>query len=146
MGVCYDIEGNSVDCGGSDAVGYSAGVSASDYGAGLDLTSNSPVAVSASNPSGSTSLFDKFLNFGTSALNLTAKALGSSQTSSNLRLQVNPTTGKMQYFNPSTGQYVGGPIASNTGFLGGSSNSFLLIIVAVVVAFFAFGGRKRLTA
>jgi hypothetical protein len=62
-----------------------------------------------------------------------------------LQLRVNPATGQQQYFNSTTGQFVGGPISNTTPGLGGIfSGSFLLVIVALVVAFFAFGGRKRL--
>lgn len=139
MGLCYDIEGNSVDCGGSDAVGYSSGVSVTDTGAGLNLTDN-PVQAQASNPSGP-SIFGQVLNFGT---NLVNKVVGPSPgTSTNLRLQVNPATGQMQYYNPATNQFVGGPVNQSSGLFGGS-NSFLLILVALAVAFFAFGGRKAL--
>jgi len=140
MGYCYDIEGNSVDCGSSDNVGYSSG-SVSDSGAGLNLTTdNNPVAsaVGTSNgPTGLSSTLSTVLNFGTSIL----KTVTTPTAPSNLRLQVNPSTGLQQYYNPTTGQYVGSPIQPTGAF---GSNGFIFIIIALVVGFLAFGGKKAL--
>lgn len=140
---CYDIEGNSVDCNdpatiASGEIGYSP----TDY----TITANNPVAaMSGSSNGGGPSSLSTFLNFFQSVAP-SAIAAGTGTTSpSGVRLQVNPATGLQQYYNPSTGQYVGSAITPNTSLLSGS-NSFLWVIVALVVAFFAFGGRKRLAA
>lgn len=141
MGVCYDIEGNSVDCGDSSSVGYSGGSNASDAGAGLDLTSN-PIAAQASSSNGGSSIWGSVLNFGSSIATPIVKSLTQPTASSNLRLQINPTTGQQQYYNPSTGQYVGGPVTTSTSLLGG--NSWIFVVFALALAFFAFGGKKAL--
>lgn len=108
------------------------------------VQSSNPVASGVGSSSGGSALsniFSSVLNFGSTAI----KSFAPTPTQSNLRLQVNPTTGLQQYYNPSTGQYVGSPINSTSSLFGGS-NSFLLVIVAVIVAIFAFGGFRRKTA
>jgi hypothetical protein len=144
MGLCYDIEGNTVDCGSSDTVGYSAGVSSNDIGAGLNLSStDNPVASQAGQAAGPGWLQTLITTSG----NVVSKAISSPAPTAGLRLQINPATGQQQYFNPTTGQYIGGAV-NTSGFSGlfSGSNSFILIIVALAIAFFAFGGRKRLAA
>src|SRR5882724_11400240 len=136
MGVCYDIEGNSVDCGDSNAAGYSAGTTLADSG-GLDLTSN-PIASQAASSNGGSSIWGSVLNFGSSIATHIVKSLTQPTASSNLRLQINPSTGVQQYYNPSTGQYVGGPVTTSTSLLGG--NSWIFVVFALVLGFFAFGG------
>lgn len=151
MGVCYDIEGNSVDCSSSDSIGYSSGNSGydiagqNDPNAGLNLTSSNPVArlSTDSQNNGGTSLASSIFSSLPSIITSVSKVIPGQGQSSNLRLQINPATGLQQYYNPSTGQYVGGPIGAS-GPLGGSS--LMLVLFALVVAFFAFGGKKRLAA
>lgn len=144
MSLCYDIEGNTVDCSSGDAVGVSQGVSAGDSGAGLTLTSgvtntSNPVAAQAGASSG---VFQSLLNFGTSLAPTISKAIsGNNSVTSGLRLQVNPSTGQTQYFNPATGQYLAGSVNTSSSLLGGNTG-FILLVVAVVVGFFAFFGRK----
>jgi hypothetical protein len=145
MGLCYDIEGNSVDCGGSDAVGYSAGVSTSDTGAGLNFTSNNPIVASASSSNGPSALsgaFTSLLNFAPTAIK---SFTATSPAASGLRLQVNPSTGKTQYFNPVTGQYLAGEVNTSGSLFGSTNSSFLLVLLAIVAGFFFFG-RKQATA
>lgn len=139
---CYDIEGNTVDCSDPNAIGLTATSGSSDVNAGLNLTNN-PVVNSASQSNGPSALSSIFSFLGSIAPTVTGAITGSSSTSS-LRLQVNPSTGMQQYYNPATGQYVGAPISSTGSALGGSS--LILIIFALVIGFFAFGGRKRLSA
>jgi hypothetical protein len=144
MGTCYDIEGNSVDCAGSDAVGYSQGTTPGDVGAGIDLTSSptstpNPVAVQAGASNG---VWGSLLNFGASIS--TAILRPQTTSTSGLRLQTNPTTGQIQYFNPATGQYIAGAVNTGGGF-GGSSGILLALAIAIGL-FLAFGGRKSATA
>lgn len=139
---CYDIEGNTVDCTDAGAIGITATSGGNDVNAGLNLTNN-PVAASAGTSNGPSAL-SSFLGFlGQIAPTVTNAVAGTSTAS--LRLQINPANGLQQYYNPTTGQYVGAPV-SQTGFgstLGGSS--LLLVLFAVVIGFFAFGGRKHAT-
>lgn len=142
---CYDIEGNTVDCTDSGAIGVADTTGIGDVNAGLNLTSN-PVAASVASPSGTsilsnTSFFTSLANLGAS---ITSAVVGKPTATSGLILQVNPATGLQQYYNPTTGLYVGSPITASGNPLG--SSSFLLVIVALVVAFFAFGSSKRATA
>ena len=139
---CYDIEGNTVDCTDSNAIGVSPSTGSGDVNAGLNFANN-PVASSAATSSGPSALSQFFSFLGKVTPTAIAAASGS-PSSQALRLQINPSTGQQQYYNPSTGQYVGAPV-STTGFnLGGSS--LILIVFAVVIGFFAFGGARRLTA
>lgn len=138
--VCLDQDQNSIDCGSADCTYGDC-----ETNIGPPLATN-PVALSTASPSGTSALSNS--SFFTSLFNslpaLTSsigKAVSGSSTPSGLRLQVNPATGLQQYFNPSTGQYVGSPITSTGSILGG--NSFVLVIIALIVAFFAFGGLKH---
>ena len=151
---CLDYVGNPIACSDPSAYSDMAGnpLSGSQYidpSTGMAETSaqlsqaNNPVAASAGTSSGGTAIsgiFTSLLNFGST---VTSAVVAPSSTSG-LKLQINPATGQQQYFNPTTGQYIGGPVG-NTSLLGGS-NSFLLVIVALVVAFFAFGGKKAVAA
>lgn len=127
--ICYDIEGNVVDCSGDDATSYTGGQAPAVY--------DNPVAASAAS-SNSPSWLTSLLNFGAS---VTPKILNSTNTTSNLRLQINPQTGQMQYWNPATGQYVGGPV-NTTGSLFSGGSGLLLIGAAVIIGFLAFFKRK----
>lgn len=138
---CYDIEGNTVDCTDPNAIGIAATSGGNDPNAGLNLTNN-PVVASASTSNG-TSALSSFFGFLGNIAPTVAGAI-SGNTTQSLRLQVNPSTGQQQYYNPATGQYVGAPVQSSGFNLGGSS--LLLVVFALVVGFFAFGGRKRLAA
>jgi len=84
---CYDIEGNTVPCGSSDAVGSSPGAPSSN--SGLNLINYNPVAVSAS---------DASTNGGTALAALTAlgkmgTSIFSSVSASTTRVPVPVTTG-----------------------------------------------------
>lgn len=140
---CYDIEGNTVDCTDSQAIGVTSSSGINDVNAGLNLTNN-PVAASAGTSNGPSALSQFFGFLGQITPSIT-KAVAGSSTSS-LRLQLNPATGLQQYYNPQTGQYVGAPVSQTGigGTLGGSS--LLLIVFALVIGFFAFSGRKHATA
>lgn len=140
MAGCTDIEGASVDCGSSDAVSIGGGYAIT--GTTVDLSSN-PVAAQAASSNGGSSIFGSILNFGSTLAPSIIKAVSSPTAPSGLVLQLNPATGQMQYYNPTTGQYVGGAVSSG-GILGG--NSWIFLVFALVVAFFAFGGKKRLAA
>jgi hypothetical protein len=144
LGLCYDIEGNTVDCGSSDSVGYSEGVSPSDAGAGIDLTSQPTVAGITDAHNNGGSALSSFFGSLPGLISSTVKAVTPTSTTANLRLQLNPATGKMQYFNSQTGQYIGGPVQTSSSLFGNSS--LMLVLFALVLAFFAFGGRKRLAA
>lgn len=146
MGLCYDIEGNSVDCASSDSIGYSSGVAPTDQTAGLDFTSHPVATLATDSQNNGGSALSSFFGALPGIITSVDKAVVGQGTSSGLRLQLNPATGQQQYYNPATGMYVGGPIGGSSLFGGASSSSFFLILFALVVAFFAFGGRKRLAA
>jgi hypothetical protein len=140
MPVCYDIEGNSVDCGDYGAIGIAQTTGAGDVNAGLDLTSQPTVAGITDSHNNGGSALSTFFGQIPALITSVGGAIRGTSTSSNLRLQLNPTTGKMQYFNPATGTYVGAPVNQNPSIFTGSS--MLLLAFAALVAFLAFG-RKR---
>jgi len=102
----------------------------------------SPVAASAgASGSGGPGFFASILNFGTS---VAAKFVPTS-AQTGLQLRVNPATGQNQYYNPSTGMFVGGAVSSNTSGLSSlfSGSNLLLVLGAVVIVLFIFLGKKR---
>jgi len=130
--VCYDIEGNVTDCAGSDATSVSGGEGPQTY----TVSDNQGAAQAAA--SNSPSWLTSLINFGTTTA---TKVINQTNTSSNLRLQVNPATGQMQYYNPATNQYVGGPVNTSGSLFSGGSG-ILLLFAAVAIGFLAFFKRK----
>jgi hypothetical protein len=102
---------------------------------------SNPVSSGMASSSGGTSLsaiIGPLLNFGA----VVTKAVTGPTQQSGLILQVNPATGLQQYYNPSTGQYVGAPVQTSSIF-GGGSSGILLLFVALTIGFLAFGGMRR---
>lgn len=133
--MCFDVSGNSVDCTDPNAVGSDASL----YGfTDASASTTNPVATASASPSGGTSLGSFFSNLANIGLNY-AKSF-TSPSNANLRLQLNPATGKQQYYNPATGQYVGGAVGSSSLF---GNVSPILLIFAVILGFLAFGRFKK---
>lgn len=159
MGTCLDQNQNQIDCGDpnctfGDCTDSATSIPINTFlgsanGISAPTGANSPVAISSSaSGQGGPNLFGSVLNFfGAVAPSAISAATGTTPTG--LQQRINPANGQLQYYNPTTGQFVAGPVATSGGgltslFSGGSS--FLLVIVAVVITFFAFGGRKRLVS
>lgn len=155
MGTCLDQDQNMIDCADPNCTfGDCTDQSTSSGGSllaavqaaqvGTPTGPASPVASSAGG-GGGTSILQSFLNFTSSVAAPVIGAATGSQASG-LVLKTNPATGLNQYYNPTTGQFIGSPVSSTTSgltslFSGGGS--LILVVVALVVAFFAFGFRKR---
>lgn len=158
---CLDQNQNSIDCGDpnctyGDCTDQTASGALSGYAdlgtlpgstssaTGTPTGTVSPVAVaSAGSGSGGAGFLSSFLNFGSSVV---SKVLPSSTSTAGLQLKVNPATGISQYYNPQTGQWVGGPVSNTTsglsGLFSGSSSIILLVIGLAIAAFFLVGRRR----